>query len=163
VQLRYPFIALLAGLAVAPAFAEEPSPKDLVTQIYRISAGPKGDYGAPSGFEDKQVRKHFTKSLLAAQKAMDQRSKKLNEPIMDFDPVTNSQDPSVVHLTIDVESADAAKTIVAASFDRADGPKRNVVRYIFVREDGAWKLDDMRGEEGDDKWDLREVMSPKAK
>jgi Protein of unknown function (DUF3828) len=163
VKLRYSVIALLAGLAAAPAIAEEQSPKDLVAQIYRISAGPKGDYHAPSGFEDKQIRKHFTKSLLAAQKAMDQRSKKLNEPILDFDPVTNSQDPSVLHLSIDVESADAANTIVAASFDGESDPKRNLVRYIFVREDGAWRLDDMRGEAGDDKWNLRDVMNPKTK
>ena len=33
------------------------------------------------------------RSLRAALKAMDARSKKLNEPILDFDPVTDSQDP----------------------------------------------------------------------
>jgi hypothetical protein len=90
------------------------------------------------------------------------RSKKLNEPILDFDPVTNSQEPSVLNLSVAVESAEAAKTIVAASFDRESRPLRNVVRYVFVRDGGGWKLDDMRGEEGDDKWDLRELMNPKA-
>ena len=93
----------------------------------------------------------------------DRLTPKGDEGPLGFDPVTNSQDPSVLHLSIDVESADAANTIVAASFDGESDPKRNLVRYIFVREDGAWRLDDMRGEEGDDKWDLREVMSPKAK
>lgn len=138
-------LTLLAGSCALPAMAEEQSPKDQVVEIYRIAAGPKGDYLSPSAFDDKRVRKHFTKSLLNAEKAMDLRSKKLNEPILDFDPVTNSQEPSVLNLSIAVESAEAAKTIVAASFDRESRPLGNVVRYIFVREGGAWKLDDMRG------------------
>jgi hypothetical protein len=154
--------AALAGLCAAPANAEEQSPKDVVVEIYHVAAGPKGDYQAPSAFDDKQVRRHFTKSLVAAQKAMDLRSKKLNEPILDFDPVTNSQDPSVRNLTIDTESADAAKTIVVAGFDSEGEKSRNVMRYIFVRDGGAWKLDDIRGERGDDKWDLRELMNPKG-
>ena len=154
-------VAALAGFA-APAMAEERPPKDIVVEIYHIAAGPKGDYQTPSAFDDKQVRKNFTKSLLAAQKAMDMRSKKLNEPILDFDPVTNSQDPSVRNLSVDVESADAAKTIVAAGFDSEGAKARNVVRYVFVREGAAWKLDDIRGDNGDDKWDLRELMNPKA-
>jgi Protein of unknown function (DUF3828) len=156
------FAAALAGLLVSPVLADDLAPKEIVTQIYHIAAGPKGDYQTPSPFDDKQVRKYFTKSLLAADNAMSARSKKLNEPILDFDPITNSQDPSVRNLTIDVESADAAKTIVAASFDSEGAKARNVVRYILVRDGAAWKVDDMRGENGADKWDLRDVMNPKA-
>jgi hypothetical protein len=155
-------LSLLAGCCALPALAQEQSPKDQVVEIYRIAAGPRGDYLSPSAFEDRRVRKHFTKSLLSAENAVEARSRKLNEPILDFDPVTNAQEPSVRNLSIGVESADAARTVVAASFDRESRPLRNVVRYIFVREGGGWRLDDMRGEEGDDKWDLRELMNPKA-
>jgi hypothetical protein len=155
--------AALAGLFASPVLADDPAPKDMVTEIYHIAAGPKGDYQTVSAFDDKQVRKNFTKSLLAADSAMNARSKKLNEPILDFDPITNSQDPSVRNLTIAVESADAAKTIVAASFDSEGSKTRNVVRYIFVRDGAAWKLDDISGENGGaDKWDLRAIMNPKA-
>lgn len=159
---RQILIALAFAGAVLPAMAGDPAPKDVVVEIYHIAAGPKGDYQAPSAFDDRQVRKHWTKSLLAAQSAMERRSKKLNEPILDFDPVTNSQDPSVRNLAIDVESADSAKTVVAARFDSEGEKDANVVRYIFVRDGGAWKLDDIRGERGDDKWDLREIINPKA-
>jgi len=93
---------------------------------------------------------------------MDLRSKALNEPILDFDPITNAQDPSVRDLSIAVESADNAKAIVAASFDSEGGTARNIVRYVFVRESGAWKVDDISGQSGDEKWDLRELMKPKA-
>jgi hypothetical protein len=155
-------LSLLAVCCAVPASAVEPSPRDQVIEIYRIAAGPKGDYLSPSAFEDKRVRKRFTKSLLSAENAMDARSRKLNEPILDFDPVTNAQEPSVRNLSIGVESADAVRTVIAASFDRESRPLRNFVRYIFVREGGSWRLDDIRGEEGDDKWDLRELMNPKA-
>ena len=153
----------VAAFSAGAARAEEQSPKDVVVAIYHVAAGPKGDYQVPSAIDDNQVRKHFTRSLIAAQKAMDARSKKLNEPILDFDPVTNSQDPSVRNLAIDVESADAARTVVAARFDSEGAEAQNIVRYIFVREAGAWRLDDITGENGPDKWDLREVMNPKAK
>jgi hypothetical protein len=159
------FILVLAGtaaLCAGAARADEQSPKDVVVAIYHIAAGPNGDYQVPSAIDDKQVRKHFTKSLIAARNAMDARSKKLNEPILDFDPVTNSQDPSVRNLAIDVESADAARTIVAARFESEGAKAQNVVRYVFVREAGAWRVDDITGENGPDKWDLREVMNPKA-
>ena len=147
-----------SALCAFPSLTADQSPKDFVEEIYKIAAGPKGDYSTPSAFDDARVRKHFTKSLLSADRAMEARSKKLNEPILDFDPITNSQDPSVRNLSIAVENADAAKTVVAASFD-SEGQTRNVVRYIFVREGGAWKLDDIKGEAGADKWDLREIIS----
>ena len=155
-------LSLSAGCCALPATAEERSPRDQVVEIYRVAAGPKGDYLSPSPFDDRRVRKHFTKSLLNAENAVDLRSKKLTEPILDFDPVSNSQEPSVRNLSIAVESADAAKAVVAATFDREGRPLRNVVRCIFVREGRGWKLDDMRGEEGEDKWDLRELLNPKA-
>jgi Protein of unknown function (DUF3828) len=162
-QRRIFLAAVLAAFCALPAIAEEQSPTQMIVEIYHIAAGPKGDYQAPSAIDDAKARQHFTKSLLAAKKAMDLRSKKLNEPILDFDPITNSQDPIVRNLAIAVETADAAKTIVAATFDSESKPPRNVVRYIFVREANAWKIDDIAGENGDDKWDLRDLMNPKGK
>jgi len=153
--------AFLAAFCALPAAAAEQSPTEMVIEIYHIAAGPKGDYQVPSAIDDAKVRKNLTKSLLAAKKAMDLRSKKTNEPILDSDPVTNSQDPIVRNLSIALESSDAAKTVVAASFDSEAKPPRNVVRYIFAREGGAWKIDDITGENGDEKWDLRDLMNPK--
>ena len=86
---------LLAAAAAVPTAARaagESSPADVTTAIYRIYAGPKGDYQT-GNLDDKRVAVYLSKSLRAALKAMDARSKKLNEPILDFDPVTNSQDP----------------------------------------------------------------------
>ena len=89
--------------------------------------------------------------------AMDARSKKIDAPILDFDPVTDSQDPLVARLSIAAESDTAA----AATF--YSGEERHVVRYVFKRESGGWRIDDISGGEGDGKWDLREIIKPDAK
>ncbi len=150
---------LLAAAAAVPSAARaagEASPADVTTAIYRIYAGPKGDYQA-GNLDDKRVAVYLSKSLRAALKAMDARSKKLNEPILDFDPVTDSQDPQVEKLAIAPEG-DAAAT--AAFFS---GDVKHVVRYSFVREGDAWKVDDISGGAGDDKWDLRDIIKPPKK
>lgn len=87
---------------------------------------------------------------------MDARSTKPSEPILDFDTVTDSRDPMAERLSIAPES----ERVVAATFFR--GELEHVVRYVFAREDGAWRVDDIGGGEGDGKWDLREIVKPGA-
>ncbi len=152
-------VLLVAAAAAVPSAAPaagESSPADVTTAIYRIYAGPKGDYQT-GNLDDKRVAVYLSKSLRAALKAMDARSKKLNEPILDFDPVTDSQDPEVEKLTIAPEG-DAAATATFFS-----GDVKHVVRYSFVREDGGWKVDDISGGAGDETFDLRDIIKPPKK
>jgi hypothetical protein len=158
--VRLSMMALLAAVAVAvpsaaPA-AGESSPADVTTAIYHIYAGPKGDYQT-GNLDDKRVIVYLSKSLRAALKAMDAQSKKLNEPILDFDPVTDSQDPQVEKLSVAPEGDAAA---VATFYS---GEVKHLVRYSFVREGDAWKVDDISGGAGDDKWDLRDIIKPPKK
>ena len=145
-----------ASLFAFSALAADTAPADIVTAIYHIYAGPKGDYQT-GNLDDKRVAVYLSKSLRAALKAMDARSKKLNEPILDFDPVTDSQDPQVERLTIAPEGDAAA---VATFYS---GEVKHVIRYSFVREDGAWKVDDISGGAGDEKFDLRDIIKPPKK
>ena len=158
--MRWSTIFLLAAAAVAVPSAAlaagESSPADVTTAIYRIYAGPKGDYQT-GNLDDRRVAVYLSKSLRAALKAMDARSKKLNEPILDFDPVIDSQDPQVEKLSIAPEGDAAA----IATFYSGDA--KHVVRYSFVREGDAWKVDDISGGGGDDKWDLRDIIKPPKK
>ncbi len=158
--MRLSTMVLWAAAAVAVPSAAlaagESSPADVTTAIYRIYAGPKGDYQT-GNLDDKRVAAYLSTSLRAALKAMDARSRKLNEPILDFDPVTDSQDPQVEKLSIAPEGDAAA---VATFYS---GDVQHVVRYSFVRESGAWKVDDIAGGAGDDKWDLREIVKPGKK
>lgn len=150
---------LLAAAAAVPGAARaagENSPSEVTTAIYRIYAGPNGD-DQTGNLDDRRVAAYLSKSLRAALKAMDARSKRLDEPILDFDPVTDSQDPQVEKLAIAPEGDAAA---VATFFS---GDVKHVVRYSFVREGVAWKVDDISGGAGDDKWDLREIVKPPKK
>jgi len=158
--LRRSTIALLlaaaAAIPTAAPAAGESSPADVTTAIYHIYAGPKGDYQT-GNLDDKRVVVYLSKSLRAALKAMDARSKKLNEPILDFDPVTDSQDPQVEKLSIAPEGDAAA---VATFYS---GDVKHLVHYSFVREGDAWKVDDISGGAGGDTWDLRDVIKPPKK
>jgi hypothetical protein len=155
--MRKRFLFLLLVAAVPPsAAAAEPSPTDVVTGIYRIYAGPKGDYQAGS-IEDKRIAVLFTTSLRKALAAMNARSRKSNEPILDFDPVTDSQDPQVERLSIASES----DSVVAATFFR--GETRHVVRFVFKPEGDASKIDDISGGSAADSWDLRRIIAPRKK
>ena len=79
---------------------------------------------------------------------MNARSRKSNEPILDFDPVTDSQDPQVERLSIAAESV----SVVAATF--FSGAVKHVVKYDFKPEGGGFKIDDISGGSGADAWDL---------
>jgi hypothetical protein len=152
---RFLFL-LLCGALPRSAVATEPSPTDVVTGIYRIYAGPKGDYQAGS-IEDKRIAVLFTTSLRKALAAMNARSRKSNEPILDFDPVTDSQDPRVERLSIAAE----CDSVVAATF--FSGAVKHVVKYDFKPEGGALKIDDISGGSGADAWDLRRIIAPGKK
>ena len=152
---RFLFLLLVAAVPRSAA-AAEPSPTDVVTGIYRIYAGPKGDYQAGS-IEDKRIAVLFTTSLRKALAAMNARSRKSNEPILDFDPVTDSQDPQVERLSIVAES----DSVVAATF--FSGAVKHVVKYDFKPEGGGFKIDDISGGSGADAWDLRRIIAPGKK
>ena len=152
---RFLFLLLVAAVPSSAA-AAEPSSTDVVTGIYRINAGPKGDYQAGS-IEDKRIAVLFTTSLRKALAAMNARSRKSNEPILDFDPVTDSQDPQVERLSIAAES----DRVVAATF--FSGAVKHLVKYDFKPEGGGFKIDDISGGSGADAWDLRQIIAPGKK
>ena len=94
---------------------------------------------------------------------MDQRSKKLNEPIMDFDPVTNSQDPLVRAFDTAIEKQDARTATVLVRISDKPGPitaraRREFICYDMVLEHGRWVIDDIRGTI-DTEWSLRKMLT----
>ena len=153
---RRTFLALFAAFAATPALAEE-SPRDIVARIYALAAGKDGKYDGPSVIDNKEARtRYLAKSLdQLIQKAF-AKSRRINEPIIDFDPVLNTQDPEPPKGLVFVEeSAGADKATVVAKWSMYGQP--TFVRYDLVRENGAWKVFDLRGGEGKDAWSLRKI------
>jgi hypothetical protein len=152
-------LCFVSSAFAAPKVAHEPV--EIVTEIYRVAAGPNGKYEGQSAIENKQVRKqYFSKSLVAALVAMKKREK--DGPILDFDPITNSQDPSVKNLSITQESKTDTKAVVVAKFFSFDEKEPSIVRYDFIKDGADWKIDEITGQRGGDKtqaWSLRKVIS----
>ena len=79
-------------------------------------------------------------------------------PNIDFDVVSDSQDPDVHDLKITTESESAEKAVVVADFKSHDDTERTVLRYELVQEDGAWKIDDVAAS-GKSHWRVSEIIA----
>jgi Protein of unknown function (DUF3828) len=161
---------LLAGATTRHALAAQPSPNDpvgIITAIYTRAAKGKGDGGGTFIIEDKAAKaKYLSKSLVELWARADAHTPKEDVPPIDFDPVTNSQDPDVKSFKVVAEKVDADKAVVAATITgrmpRAK-PGDNTIRYNFVREDGKWKIDDISGTIDGEAWSIREILSESLK
>ena len=161
IRRHFMTLALAAGFsaAVAPSVRADGSAVAIVTMFYKISAGMDGKYsGSSIFFQDKIRTKYFSKRLRAELAALDKKSKQKDEPGIDFDPVTDSQDPSVKDLKIEQDGESDGESAVKASFSYEDGGERKFVRYVFVRQNDAWKLDNMSSGPAADGWDMRKLI-----
>lgn len=151
---RRTLLASLISLAAAgPAFARNDDPSALIAEIYRI-VGPEGNV---SIFFDPEMRRRFlSRRLQAALTAMEKRRPEGDAPDLDFDPVTNGNDPSVHDLRIKTESKNASHAVVIADFLSHQDTEHSVLRYILVRENG-WKVDDIVAS-GKNDWRVSKII-----
>ncbi|GMO28854.1 DUF3828 domain-containing protein [Bradyrhizobium sp. TM233] len=156
--------ALLAG--VAPAFAETPATSDpaaILTAIYTRAAKGKGDGGGAFVIETKAAKsKYLSKALVALWARSDAHTPKGDVGPVDFDPVTNSQEPDVKSFKIDAEKMEADKATIAVTItghhnDRK--PADLIVRYDFVREANSWRIDDIKGSSDGEAWSIRKMLT----
>jgi hypothetical protein len=158
---RRSVLPLLAFAAMCRmASADCGTPGDLVAAIYRAAAGPGGNYDdGTSVIFDPDTRKRFlSKRLRAAIAAMLKRTPKGDAPDLDFDPVVAGNDPSVHDLKIATESAGPTQAVVIADFQSHGDTERTVLRYLLVKEGGAWKVDDIIAI-GKDKWQVSKIIA----
>ena len=162
--------ALLPGFAPAqtrtPAGppASVQTPEQIVRWIYAeavkkdSSGGQNG--GTIFGGDKGPIRRLFSAGFLREWDAAQVRIKKSGDIGLDFDPVSNSQDPAIGRVTYTVESTSADRSAVGATFGSLHDPKAKpqTIRYDFVREGSAWKIDNIRGSVENDPWSMRELM-----
>jgi hypothetical protein len=86
---------------------------------------------------------------------------------VDFDPVTNSQEPDVKSFKVDTEKSEADKATIAVIITGRNTPPRKAadqtVRYEFVRDGAAWKIDDINGASDGAPWSIRGLLSASLK
>lgn len=160
--------ALLAG--TAPALAETPAASDpvaILTAIYTRAAKGKGEGGGAFIIENKAAKaKYLSKALVALWAKADAHTPKGDVGPVDFDPVTNSQEPDVKSFKVDAEKMEADKATIAVTItghrnDRK--PADLIVRYDFVREANSWKIDDIKGSSGGEAWSIRRMLTDSLK
>ena len=164
----------LAGLfaaAIAPAMAQPAPPADpvaILTAIYTRAAKGKGDGGGAFVIENKAAKaKYFSKSLIALWAKADAHVEKGDVGPVDFDPVTNSQDPDVKSFKVTADKLEADKAAVSVTMTSHREPRKtpadDVVHYDFVREGNTWKIDDIKGSADGEAWSIRGMLEESLK
>jgi len=151
--------------------AEPPSPSDplaIITAIYTRAAKGKGDGGGGFVYENGQARtKYLSKALVELWAKADAHTPKDDVGPVDFDPVTNSQDPSVKSFKVDAEKLEADKAVIAVTMTEGYAaprkPADQIVRYYFVRDGGKWKIDDIKGASDGEPWSIRTMLAESLK
>ena len=164
-------IGILAASDQHSARAEPPSANDpaaIVNAIYTRAAKGKGDGGGGFVIENKAAKaKYLSKSLIELWAKADAHTPKGDVGPVDFDPVTNSQEPDVKSFKVDAEKLDAGKAIIAVTITGRNTPPRKgadqVVRYEFVREADKWKIDDIKGASDGEPWSIRAMLADSLK
>ena len=162
---------LWAGALSRRAFAAPPSASDPVTivnAIYARAAKGKGDGGGGFIFEDKAAKaKYLSKSLISLWAQADAHTPKGDVGPIDFDPVTNSQEPDVKSFKVVAEKLEADKAVIAVTIVGQGAPRAHLVddtiRYNFVREAGRWKIDDISGASDGEAWSIRQMLTDSLK
>ena len=167
---RRSLIALSLLASLSPALAQTAAPNDpasILTAIYTRAAKGKGDGGAAFVTENKAAKaKYLSKALVALWAKADAHTPKGDVGPIDFDPVTNSQEPDVKSFKVDAEKTEADKATLAVTItghrnDRK--PADQIVRYDFVREADGWKIDDIKGSSDGEAWSIRKMLADSLK
>ena len=163
--------SLFAGATARAAFAEPAAAGDpvaIVTAIYTRAAKGKGDGGGTFVIENKAAKaKYLSKSLIALWAKADARTPKGDVGPVDFDPVTNSQEPDVKSFKVAAEKLEADKAAIAVTITIGSQPRTKpadqVVHYDFVRDGDKWKIDDIKGSDDGTPWSIRGMLEEALK
>jgi hypothetical protein len=167
---RRTFAAASLLATASPAFAVMPAASDpvtILTAIYTRAAKGKGDGGGAFIIETKAAKaQYLSKALIALWAKADAHSPKGDVGPVDFDPVTNSQEPDVKSFKVDAEKMEADKATIAVTItghrnDRK--PADQIVRYDFVREASDWRIDDIKGSSDGEAWSIRKILTDSLK
>jgi hypothetical protein len=161
---------LTAGCIERAALAEPGIPNDpvaILTAIYNHAAKGKGDGGAAFVTENKAAKANYlSKSLIALWAKADAHTPKGDVGPVDFDPITNAQEPDVKSFKITADEVEADKAAIAVTItghSPRKTPADEVVRYDFVRESGSWKIDDIKGSADGEAWSIRGMLEESLK
>src|ERR1700722_10976216 len=162
---------LFAGTVSRRGIAAPPTADDpvkIVNAIYARAAKGKGDGGGGFIIENKAAKaKYLSKALVALWAKADAHTPKGDVGPVDFDPVTNSQEPDVKSFTATAEQREADKAVIAVTIAGRGAPRAkpadNTIRYNFVHDGRQWKIDDISGASDGEAWSIRAMLTNSLK
>jgi hypothetical protein len=154
-------LLLVAPSLSGPARAQNPDPVAIVRSIYRGA----DSYGARSALQLRAGNREvaLSQSLAGLWKRSDDTEPEGEAP-PGFDVASNSNAMDVARAEVKLEKRAGPRATVVARlipghpFVR-NSPAENVVRYDFVRENGRWKIDDVRSTDHDKEWSLKGILN----
>jgi hypothetical protein len=147
---RITFAALCLLASIAPLAAQTREPESIVKALYDTTIRNMDKPTPPPFGWNNKKRQLLTTSLDTLWKRAD---KKVNPTgrelgVIDWDLVSNSQDPSVKSFVLKTESRDDQRATIAATFTIGDNHthsgQKETVHYDFLRENASWKIDNVR-------------------
>ena len=158
-RLAIVVFVLAAFTAPAPAQVAR-EPEAVVKSLYESTMK---DPMRP-GFGTKADLRLLSKSLRTlwdkAEKKVNPTGKELGA--IDFDIVSMSQDSNMASYTIATEKRDEQRATIVATYvvgpNHTHTGQKVVVNWDFLREGGAWKIDNVRSSIDKKPWTLRENL-----
>lgn len=144
-------IAAACSRQAAQPAPSGPDPAEAIISIY-------APYMAPNApFPDFEHQAPWSQDLWAQMQAMMARSREIDEPILNFDPVINAQDGGVSALAVTTDAvAYGSHAVVRARFVNLG--RQEEILFDLIWENDAWRVNNIRHAE----WDLREIITPPA-
>ena len=124
--------------------AGEPSPKDVVAQLYKAYGTEQSSEG-----ETRLFTRYFDHELLKLY-LKDKREAKGEVGRLDGVPLYNAQEIQITDFSISEPKISPSRTgneaLVTVRFKNIGKPTR--VEYVLHRNDGSWKISDIRYDDG---------------
>jgi hypothetical protein len=158
-------VAAMALPATALAQTAPPAndPTALLTKLYTVAA--KDNAGGD--FHDAKSRaKILSKSFAALWRKAEAKTPPGDVGPIEFDPVSNSQDPDIKSFAIAVEKQDSGTATLAVTLIEnrtRENPADTIIHYDFVRDGGHWRIDDIRCSMNGREWSVRSLLADSLK
>ncbi|QDL97524.1 DUF3828 domain-containing protein [Rhodopseudomonas palustris] len=153
-----------AALAQAPAKTNATDPAALLTRLYAAAA--KDNAGGAFVNNAKERAKYLSKSLALLWTRAEAKVPDGEIGPIDFDPVSNSQDPDIKSFAIKAQTQDDARATLAVALIGSQPRKvaaDSVIRYELVRDGARWRIDDIRGSVEGQPWSVRQMLEASLK
>ncbi len=146
-------LTLVLSLTVTPLLAQS-APEGVVSDIYDTYGGSAQIGLWPADPGPREMFSARLKPLLAKDY---ERAESDGIGLLDFDIFVDGQDFDITDVEIGKAAVSGDRATVEARFRNFGEPRRVV--YGFVREDGAWKIDEVTSPDGEYPWTLSELLS----